>query len=254
MKNFLFISCLFCIAPFAIAQKDSCGTSKFDHIVFFVSDSSIERTLGSVLNIGELLTAHHVNQGTISHFYLFYNTFLEFIYPVDTSVISLNSKNLGSDYLQRWNSNEKVCRLGIGQINIPFDSTCSDFHTYHSKDNSGYYLMSINNVYASDVFLYSSDTLHAHKSIESLKDYEHIIPPEFVKDFKTYTTHPSGVKKLTKLIIFKPDLEHSSNFEAISEFEIIEIKKGEGFKYILEFDKKKQNKILLIEDWLEIRY
>lgn len=254
MKKLLFISCLLCFCHFTKAQIDNCGISKFDHIVFFVSDSSIEGKLDSILTIGEKLSTLHTHQGTLSHFYLFYNTFLELIYPVDTSAITMNSASLGSFYLNRWSFEGDVCRLGIGLINIPFDSTCAHFHAYYSKDNPGYYLMSKNNIHDSDVFLYSTDALHAYQSIESLEEFDSIVPAESVQDFKNYTIHPSGIQKLTKLIIHKPNEAPSSNFDAISEFNMIEIKNSENFKYILEFDNKKQNRTLVVLDWLEIRY
>ena len=236
------------------AQDRLCEKSKFDHIVFFVIDSTIEETLDSILTLGDKLTTHHKHQGTISHFYLFYNTYIEFIYPLDTLRIKENSKIFGSEYLKRWSKDTSICKLGVGVINIPFDSTCSNYHTYYSRDSEGYYLMADGNSNSSDVLIYASDSAHRYKSFDSIEDLKWLYPEKYLNDFVNYSTHPSGIKYLTKIEITKPDFAKTTNFESISTFEIISTKPGEQFKYKLIFDRNMRGETIQVNNWLEVAY
>ncbi|UKN02751.1 hypothetical protein K6119_04380 [Paracrocinitomix mangrovi] len=237
-----------------LAQKNDCKSPSFDHIVFFVNDTTIENSLSPIFTLGEKLTTVHQHQGTTSKFYLFYNTFIEFIYPTDTSAIKLNSVSFGSNYFERWQDSIEVCKLGVGMIREPFDSTCKDVHPYYSKDNPDYYLMEKNNQNKSDVLIYSSSSKHTYFKIDSIEDLKKFHAPPFLKDFEDYCQHPSGIKKLTGFRIKGPSFETKVNFKLLSETTWIELKNSSRFKFILEFDNHNQNKTLKVNKWLKIKY
>ena len=254
MKYLLILCSFCCIVNHSLGQIRDSSSIKFDHLVFFVKDSSIEKQLNEFLTPGEKLTTSHENQGTRSKFYLFYNTYVELIYPVDTSKIISNATNFGSQYLKRWESSKEICRLGIGLILHPFDSTRNHFHPYHSKDQSGYYLMGRNNSNASDAFIYYSPIQTAYHKIDSIQGLKAFYEPPFLHDFENYCRHSSGIKKLTKIIVEGPSIQTKPQFRIFSEHVLFELKDAAHFHYTLEFDTHRQKKNVNVCEWLSLRY
>lgn len=248
-KLFYTILVIFIWSP-GLTQSDKCNSGEFDHIVFFVSDTTIQTGMDSIFTFGRELSTHHIKQGTYSHFYLVYNSFIEFIYTEDEEAIQRNTSAFGSDYGKRWSNNDSVCKIGIGLIHNTPDSSC--YHVYHAE--VGHYLMSKHNSNPSGPMIYTSDSSQAYQEIDSLEQLRSIHPPRFADDFIRFNTHPSGIKKLSKLIIYKPDYADSAGFNQLLEYPNIEIKSGNRFQYILEFDNWKQGKCRVISPWLEIRY
>ncbi len=236
------------------AQKKDCDDFVFDHLVFFVSDTNMEQQFNRLFTLGEKLTTQHYHQGTYSHFYLFYNTFIELLYIDDSIRIKSNSAALGSKYLERWKSKAHINRLGFGLILNDFDTTCADLHPYYSKDNKGHYLMSKANAKEEDVFIYASEATQQYKDITKLEDLKQHFKPPYLADFMQYNQHSSGITTLTKIRIALPDANQKENIEEISKFNLVSIEDAKTFRCILEFDTLRQGKSLFVSEWLEVKY
>ena len=79
---------------------------KFDHIVIFCADSEVENKLQeNLLKVGEKLSTKHNAQGTQGRYFIFYNSFIEFLYLEDSIAVKKNETRFKSNYSERWKNN-----------------------------------------------------------------------------------------------------------------------------------------------------
>ena len=246
----------------ALAQEAPFNSKfEFDHIVIFSQSTTIEDSLQrSVLTKGEKLTTTHKNQGTLGNFYIFYNTFIEFLYLEDTLAAKENEHLFKSDYTSRWRNDDPICPFGFGLRLSPFDTTQTSFPltVYQSMDSpkDEYYLMSKFNVDNEQPLIYISSPQRGYISIDSLSEVDQIFDPHVSNDFKEYLTHPSGIKNLTKVVVTVPEDVSKENLELLSTLRDFEIREGKAYGLLLIFDDEAQGKELSLKEPFEltIRY
>lgn len=238
-------------------------TSKFefDHIVIFSQNTAIEDSLKkSILTKGDKLTTTHKNQGTLGNYYIFYNTFIEFLYLNDTLAAKGNEHLFKSDYTSRWENDGQICPFGFGLRLSPFDTSQTLFPltAYHSLDSprDEYYLMSEFNIDNGQPLIYISSPQRGYIAIDSLSEVDQIFDPHVSNDFKEYLTHPSEIKSLTKVIVTVPEGANKENPELLSTLRNFEIREGKDYELFLIFDDEAQGKELSLKEPFEltIRY
>ncbi len=223
---------------------------EFDHLVFFVTDSTLENNLKDIFTFGEKLTTQHKHQGTEGHYFIFYNTFIEFLYLNDSNAARNNEQLFKSQYTKRWKNEPFICPLGIGLTMNPFDTSKSSFpfSAYHSLDSpkEEYYLMSAFNKNQEQPLLYISQPERAYHKIEQINELDSLLEEPVRSDFKNYLTHPSEIKRLTQTIITLPNDVSGKNVELLEHLNGIKIKHGNKFEITLVFDNAVQNKSISI--------
>ncbi|MCB0771728.1 MAG: hypothetical protein KDC00_15115 [Flavobacteriales bacterium] len=216
------------------AQRD---TLRFDHLVFFVSDSALEYALTHQLfQPAEKLATEHPGQGTEGHYVLFLNTSIEFLYLRDTIAAQANEERFGSPYTQRWKPGANP--LAFGLIADPFDSTLSGFRTYHGPDQpiEECYLMAEGNTDPTQPLVYASMPHRAHKSLASLEEVERV-DPAIREDLRYYLEHPSDIRTLTGLSLSVPDSTWATgNVALLHGLEGLDVHAGPTHTLTLEFD------------------
>ncbi|MCG8328010.1 MAG: hypothetical protein MI974_10015 [Chitinophagales bacterium] len=246
----------------ALAQEAPLNSKfEFDHIVIFSQNTTIEDSLQkSILTKGDKLTTTHKTQGTLGNYYIFYNTFIEFLYLNDTLAALKNERLFKSDYTSRWENDDPICPFGFGLRLSPFDTSQTSFPltAYHSLDSpkDEYYLMSKFNVDNEQPLIYISSPQRGYISIDSLSEVDQIFDPHVSNDFKEYLTHPSEIKNLTKVVVTVPEDVSKENLELLSTLRDFEIREGKGYELFLIFDNAIQGKELFLKEPFEltIRY
>ena len=228
---------------FTYATAAQHTTLRFDHLVFFVADSSLEQALTQQLfHPAEKLATPHPGQGTEGHYVLFLNTSIEFLYLRDSAAARRNEERFGSRYTQRWEPGANPIAFGL--IAEPFDTTLSGFHTYHGPDQleGERYLMAAGNTDPTQPLLYASMPHRAHKTMSSMEEVERA-DPAIREDLRHYLSHPSGIRRLTGLVLTVPDSTMGTgNVALLQELEGVEVRKGDGYALTLAFDGAAQGK------------
>lgn len=229
-----------------------------DHIVLFSSDSALEYALqDNLLTIGEKLTTEHPEQGTAGQFFLFHNTFIELLYLRDDSVARANEQRFGSSYTSRWDRTPASCPIGIGLCMEPFDTTWSDpaMHVYRNPGRmpEDFYLMSVHNVNARQPLVYISTPQHCYRKMDSIAQVDEIYDEQVRDDFRAYLSHPSGIQKLTKLLITLPTTISMGNVALLKYIQGVELTEGDGYSLVLEFDHGAQRKEVNIDGDVPIK-
>ena len=222
---------------FTFAAPAQHTTLRFDHLVFFVADSSLEQALTQQLfHPAEKLATPHPGQGTEGHYVLFLNTSIEFLYLRDSAAARRNEDRFGSRYTQRWEPGANPIAFGL--IAEPFDTTLVGFHTYHGPDQpeGERYLMAAGNTDPTQPLLYASMPHRAHKTMSSMEEVERA-DPAIREDLRHYLSHPSGIRRLTGLVLTVPDSTMGAgNVALLQDLEGVEVRKGDGHALTLEFD------------------
>ena len=231
-------------------ENDLDCDSKFDHLLLFVKDSSIQKSLENIFTLGINLSSHHKNQGTYSRFFIFYNTFIELLYPYDTTKILENQKLFGSQYSLRWNSSDSLCPIAFGFMTTPSDSKCVNMRPYFSRDapQNEYYLMSEENSNIKQPLVYSSSKERGYKKINKLEEFDPKMNPKYRNDFLQYLSHKSGVQKLSQIVLTVPEKTNGFNLNLVAQQKIVKIVYGKSYSLKLIFDHHKQGKTIVIQN------
>ena len=234
------LSLLMLLSAYGHAQHD---TLRFDHLVFFVADSSLEHALTQELfHPAEKLTTQHPGQGTEGRYVLFLNTSIEFLYLRDSAAAWRNEDRFGSRYTQRWEPGANVIAFGL--IAEPFDTTRANFHTYHGPDQpeGERYLMAAGNTDPTQPLVYASMPYRAHATLASLDEVERA-DPALRDELRHYLGHSSGIRRLTGVVITVPDSAlGTGNVALLRELEGVEVRQGQGYTLLLEFDHAAQER------------
>lgn len=244
-----FLLAIFCVIVSPCYSQTETEEPKFelDHIVLFINDSYVEDTLkNGILTFGDKLSTKHLSQGTYGHYFIFYNTFIEFLYLEDSTIARKNENRFKSKYSQRWKVNNEACPFGFGLTLTPFDTIQTIFPLlkYQNPDDSKkeYYLMSEFNSSKNQPLIYISTPDKAYVKLDSLSQVAQKFEDYLQEDFRDYLTHPSGIKKLTKMIITFPENAEGGNIELLQELKNVEIERGEKYALTLIFDNELQGK------------
>lgn len=244
-----FFLVIFCFIVSACSLPTETEEAKFelDHIVIFIDDPYMEDTLKSgIMTFGDKLSTKHPNQGTYGHYFIFYNTFIEFLYLEDSAIARKNEDRFKSKYSQRWGKDNNVCPFGFGLTLTPFDTSKTTFPlvTYESLDspNGEYYLMSEFNRSNDQPLIYVSTPDRAYMKLDSLNQVDQRFEDPVREDFRNYLSHPSEIKKLTKMIVIVPEDVTDGNIKLLEELENVEIERGEDYALTLIFDNELQGK------------
>jgi len=231
---------------------------EFDHILIFSKNSSVEDSLkNEIFTFGGKLSTKHPNQGTFGHYFIFFNTYIEFIYLEDSVLAKQNESRFRSKYTKRWSNSKNICPFGFGLNLTPFDTNQTDFPllSYKSLDVPGedYYLMSSHNKDMSQPLIYISTPIHAYKKMDSINQVDMLFDEKVKDDFRNYLSHPSEIKKLTKLILTVPKEVNGGNIDLIQQQEIIEIAKSDHYGITLVFDHGEQGKEFVLDSHFELK-
>lgn len=215
---------------------------RFDHLVFFVPDSSLEQALTEQLfHAAEKLATAHPGQGTEGRYVLFLNTSIEFLYLRDSAAARRNEDRFGSRYTQRWEPAANPIAFGL--IAEPFDTTVAGFHTYHGPDQpeGEHYLMAEGNTDLAHPLVYASMPHRGHKTLSSMEEVERA-DPAIRDDLRHYLGHPSGIRRLSRIVLTVPVGElGTGNTALLQELEGVEVHEDDGYALLLEFDGAAQN-------------
>ena len=255
---------LLCLLMILVTFKSLSQTSfsakefQLDHILIFseMEDLEYSKQQGE-LNYGEKLTTVHKNQGTEGHYYIFYNTFIEFLSLKDPIIAKENEARFKSNYSSRWDKSSQTCPFGFGLSLTPFDTNATSFplQSYHSLDSpkDEYYLMSSFNADNSQPLIYVSSPQRSYTKIDSLPELDQLFKAPVLKDFKSYLSHPNGVKRLTKVIITLPKNIIGRNIDLLQQLPDIEVVQGNHYALTLVFDDAKQGKEISIARSFDLR-
>ena len=162
---------MFLLVNSSYGQSASKTDLEFDHLVIFVNNDALKDSLDKLFTPAEKLTTEHNSQGTIGHYYLFYNTFIELLFLEDSTKALQNTENFGSNYIQRWARGDSTCPIGFGMKMSPWDTSLvgKNFHNYQSNDSPDeeYYLMSNYNTNLKQPLIYVSMPHRAYKLLSS---------------------------------------------------------------------------------------
>lgn len=249
----LFIS--FC----AKAQPQTQAKFRYDHIILFTTDIYLKDSLDRIFTPAQKLTTKHTKQGTIGHYYLFYNTYIELLYLEDSAVAKNNAVKFGSNYLSRWKPDGHATAIGFGLM-AKFHSKAAasnNFHKYYSGDSPGseYYLMSVHNKDSTQPFLYISMPHRGYESINSIQEISQR-PQEIQEDLKSYLTHDSGIQSISKITYkYRAELLKSENLKLLSQTGVV-TQKSASTSLTLRFDtdQKKRKEFYINETETLILY
>lgn len=239
---------------FAQGQSDTNSTFAFDHLVLFVSNPTLKDSLDELFTHAEKLTTTHSSQGTKGEYYLFYNTFLELLYLENADSAQANQKRFGCDYQLRWDQNADNVPVGFGLSMTPWKDD-KHFHKYVSRDapDGDYYLMGNDNGDLTQPLVYVSTPQHNYKSLKSL-DELNTRPAEIRADLAKYITHPTGVKRLTKIICtVSENGSANGNIGLLDGSAVVQFVVGDKPSITLVFDNQKtRRKSYLIDGGFEL--
>ena len=258
LNRYLFFVLVAALLPsINIAQGDSEAKFEFDHFVIFTRNNNLEDGLRTnLLTQGEKLTTVHQNQGTEGHYFLLYNTFIEFLHLKDVSAAKSNTERFKSRYTERYEAKKQNCPFAIGLTLTPFDTNKTSFPltAYHSLDSpkGEYYLMSESNTDGKQPLIYISAPNRAYHPIDSIEQVDELFEPMVQEDFRSYLSHPSGIKRLTKLVITVPEGTQGANIDLIQELKECEVKAGKDYGLTLIFDEGKQGKEISFKSPFEV--
>lgn len=243
------ITLFFFLFPiFSFGQNNNHSAKlEFDHIVLFVSDSSLEHLLDQHLSKAKLLSTKHGIQGTYGNYYLFYNTFIELLYLDNQQIAQQNEGRFKSAYTQRWNSSESN-PFGFGLNLIPFDTTMLPytFERYSTADSpkDEYYLMAASNRDLKQPMIYISLPWRKYQSINSLKDLEKV--EEFKReDLRNYLSHKDQLKKLTEVVLYTS--AEGNGCKMLQKTKDVSIEKSDQEFLQLTFDHHTQGKEIVYD-------
>lgn len=253
--------CFFLVAACSGPIETKKAGFELDHIVIFAPSTDAEDTLKqTVMTFGDKLTTEHLHQGTSGHYFVFYNTFIEFLYLDDTAAALRNESLFKSPYTQRWKTGNNICPFGFGLTLTPFDTAQTTFplSPYFSLDSpeEEYYLMSDYNSRSGQPLIYVSPPNRAFQKVDSLSQIDQMFKGPVREDFRAYLTHPSGIKNLTKVVLTLPEGVKDGNAARLQKLQEVEIKKGDDYALTLIFDHGSQGKEMVLNApfKLKIRY
>tara|TARA_R110002050_G_scaffold263024_1_gene403410 strand:+ start:8065 stop:8865 length:801 start_codon:yes stop_codon:yes gene_type:complete len=246
------ITCLLAFAS-VIAQKPGQQAQlEFDHLVIFTPSKQLELELTkSLFTLAEKAGSIHKEQGTEGQYIFFYNTFIELLYLKDSSQILANEPRFGSAYSRRWKLTKNICPMGFGLNLLPFDTSSTEFKfkVYQSSDaaDNEYYLMSKYNSKQAHPLVYLSMPNHAYIPYNSLNDVDQRFDEYMRADQKSYLSHPSGIKRLTEIVLTIPSSAGSKgNMALLKELEQVKIEYGDAYGLTLSFDNQAQGKEITV--------
>ncbi len=258
IKPGFFVACLV-TSLMGSGQHDSSEvTFAFDHIVIFANNGNLEDSLSeAILSPAHKLRTQHMEQGTLGHYFLFYNTFIEFLYLEDTAKALANESKFGSAYTKRWETANGSCPFGFGLNPTPFDTALlgGAFNIYQSLDapEDEFYLMSVHNKRLDQPLLYLSMPHRAYRAFTSLEEIDQRVEAYKREDLKSYLTHPGGIKKLTEVRVKLPVEKHmEGNTALLKGVGQIKIEKSETYGLTLVFDHHIQGKEYSIQGDYEL--
>ncbi len=248
------------LLPFtSFGQIDSNSASvELDHIVFFVSDSSLEELLDQHFTQATLLSTQHTTQGTSGKYYLFYNTFIELLYLNDKIVAQENEGRFKSEYSKRWHNTE-ACPFGFGINTIPFNNSSfkPPFEKYRGLNSAedDYYLMAPSNRDLKQPLIYISLPEKKYKQFNSIEDVDK--EEEYKREaLRSYLSHKSKTKRLSKIVLTTNSDTVNESYRLLQETKTIQIDEFKEEQLILSFDNEEQGKEIVYkgEFNLIIRY
>ncbi|MCH2021171.1 MAG: hypothetical protein MK207_01720 [Saprospiraceae bacterium] len=229
----------------------------FDHVLIFCKGNEFEDSLSQLFTFADKLSSKHPEQGTMGRYILVMNSFIELLYIEDSAKVKNNEDRFRSPYLNRWDPGS-ACPFAFGLILEPYDSTTCvyPFEAYRSLDipQEAYYLMSVANKDASQPMIYASPKERAHRTYEDISEIYEIEDDNKRRDLKKYMQHPSGIQRLTSVIISLPSGEIiEGNLKILNELKEVETVKAEGYQLTLVFDEAKQGKSFDIVADIDVR-
>jgi len=231
--------------PFNVVAQHQSAEFEFDHVLLFVQEDGLEDSLiHHLFTPAEKLTTAHTEQGTLGKYFLFYNTYIELLYLKDKSKAIENENRFKSAYVKRWETGG--CPLSFGLSLTPFDTTLTPykFNTYSSLDapKNEYYLMSAYNT-SYYPMLYVSMPDRAYRKYDSFEQIDQVVEADKREDVKRYLTHPSGIKRLTQVIVTTPHAEaDQQNIQLLQSLANTQVINGDQYALTLVFDEGLQGK------------
>lgn len=253
---FAFTNLLAC--RFTFGQNPPAVKFKFDHLVLFVNDDALKDSMDNFFTPAKKLTSEHKTQGTIGYYYLFLNTYIELLFLNDSAMAISNEEKFGSEYISRWSSGGTYCPVGFGLSMIPWDTSLvkGKFTAYQSSDTplNEYYLMSIHNKDLNQPLIYVSMPHRNYKPFQSLEEIDRRADESKREDLKTYLTHKSKVKNLTRIVLTGScKAAKEENIRIVDDLTGIQHQYADTASLMLEFDKgKERRRVYMLNDRMKL--
>ncbi|MEN0047837.1 MAG: hypothetical protein AAF806_12320 [Bacteroidota bacterium] len=249
-----FILCMTCSTP---ETEVDLINFQLDHLILFVQDEQIKDQLDQIFTPADLLQSSHSEQGTLGKYYLFLNANLELLYPQNDSIIEQNEPYFGSSYQRRW-SEDGFAGIGIGLKMKPFDTSAIDFpyHLYQHPnwDTTDYYIMSEVNQKVGQPLVFIVTPKSEQKVFNSLAEASEEVRPEIRADVMKYLTHPTTIKRLTKVEFSVPKSVDIGvdNWSILERTSLVSLSQTDHYGLQITFDKGIQQQSILIDSMRNI--
>ena len=211
----------------------------FDHVVVLAPDRELERWLATFLTPATALETRHVGQGTRGSYFLLLDAFVEVLTLEDAAEARANAEAFGSDYAARWSGDPDVTPFAVG-LTVPdvepavagFDAT-----VYRSPDRGAAYLMARGNRDAAAPLVYATGPERAYRRRSSIDEVDSIADPSRREEVRRYLTHPSGVERLTRVVVSVPGASPArANDRLLDDLARVEVVPSDAPHLLLEFD------------------
>jgi len=227
-----FLATFFCLLFLSTSLYANTSISEpklsLDHIILFLDNTkeNLSRMNAAGFNEAKALYTRHDGQGTKGYYNLFYNSFLEFLYLESKDEALKNIDNFGSNYIDRWRKNKKICGFAIGLQMKPFKVSKTPFkfskYVTSLKETQNYYIMSLDNKNSSSPMVFISKPEAYHKSINHLSDLMRISDLNIRKDVVRYMSHENGSTHILKTRITVPVKSINSDIlSQVDDFEVV---------------------------------
>ena len=143
----------------------------------------------------------------------------------------------------------------FGLIAEPFDTTLAGFHLPRPRPTRRRTLPDGRGQHRpTQPLLYASMPHRAHKTMSSMEEVERA-DPAIREDLRHYLSHPSGIRRLTGLVLTVPDstMGAGTNVALLQDLEGVEVREGDGHALTLEFDGAAQGREFRWSEGPELR-
>jgi len=225
---------------------------ELDHVILFVTDSTVQQQLETVCTRGEKMATRHTTQGTYGEYFLLMNTCIELLYLESSEQAKANEAAFRSAYTQRWLTSAGS-PIGIGLKMHPFDTAQIEFpyRLYSSGDapEDEYYVMANGNTHSQAPLVFITLPHREQKVFRSMKEVEDRVDPAIREDVISYLTHPAQLKRLTSLrLTLPPDAFNTPNTDILRHVPGIEVYEGDAPRIELECDEGAQGKKRMLDN------
>lgn len=225
-----------CAAP-QVGDAPSPGV-RFDHLVLFAPDASLQAWLELHFTEAEALETRHDGQGTRGRYFLFLNSFLEVLTLEDEAEARRNEAAFGSDYVVRWKGGEaSPIAVGLTFDAAGFEAPPLAHHRYRADETEGGYVMAAGNAEPRGPLVYGTGPERAYPVRSSISEVDAIEDPGRRADVRRYLTHPSGALRLTEVVLRGPAAARGSrNVDLVESLPRVSYQSATEHGLVLEFD------------------